>query len=365
MELAASCYTGSLSEIVSRAGEWMLASGIQEGSGGVARYFRSDLGKNNPVSTEITGYAVSGYVYLHSLLGDAAYIEAARRAARFLAGAAWHGPSQSMPFEIEPPEFTYFFDCGIIVRGLLAAWRATSEPEFLQAAVAVGNSMAADFADGAGTYHPILALPSKKPLDREPLRWSRAPGCYQLKAAMGLLELAEATGDARYREPYDRTLEFALSTYGSFLPGHSDPAKVMDRLHAFAYFLEGLLPRISDSRCAAALCDGMERLGRHLREIAPEFARSDVYAQLLRIRLYADWYGVAPLDSAAAEFEAGELARYQVNGQERRTHGGFYFGTKNGKALPYVNPVSAMFALQALALHELRSPERIGRHLLI
>ena len=87
----------------------------------------------------------------------------------------------------------------------------------------------------------------------------------------------------------------------------------MDRLHAFCYFLEGLLPRSGDARCAAALRDGIGRCAWHLRDIAPEFERSDVYAQLLRIRLYADWLGVEPLDRAAAEFEAERLAAFQAD----------------------------------------------------
>jgi uncharacterized protein YyaL (SSP411 family) len=67
-----------------------------------------------------------------------------------------------MPFEIAPAAFTYFFDCGIIVRGLLAVWRATGEQEFLDAAVATGLSMARDFAGPNGDFHPILALPPRR-----------------------------------------------------------------------------------------------------------------------------------------------------------------------------------------------------------
>ena len=52
-----------------------------------------------------------------------------------------------MPFEVDPPRSRYFFDCGIIVRGLLAAWRATGDEEFLQCAHGRwANSMARDFA---------------------------------------------------------------------------------------------------------------------------------------------------------------------------------------------------------------------------
>ena len=53
---------------------------------------------------------------------------------------------------------------------------------------------------------------------------------------------------------------------------------VMDRLHAYAYFLEGLVPVLARRECAAAMASGIERVARLLREIAPVFARSDVYA---------------------------------------------------------------------------------------
>ena len=113
-------------------------------------------------------------------------------------------------------------------------------------------------------------------------------GCYQLKSAMAWWDLFEVTGDERFRAPYEQVLETSLATYRDFLPGHPERHKVMDRLHAFSYFLEGLLPRASfDPRCAAALADGIDMVAHHLRDIAPEFARSDVFAQLLRARLYA------------------------------------------------------------------------------
>ena len=254
---------------------------------------------------------VSTFVYLHSVTKTRAISTARIAAARFLA-CAWDPASRTMPFEIEPAAFSYFFDCGIIVRGLLAVWRATGEQEFLDIAVAIGESMVRDFASAAGDFHPILALPARTPVPRDPIRWSRTATCYQLKSAMAWWDLFEATRDARFIEPYERVLEASLRTFGDFLPGHPERPKVMDRLHAFCYFLEGLLPRAADSRCAAALRDGIERCAWHLRDIAPEFERSDVYAQLLRVRLYADWLGVVPLDRAAAEFEAAQLAGFQA-----------------------------------------------------
>jgi len=336
-------------------------SGIQQPNGGVARYYRTDLACNHAVSTEITGYAASAFVYLHTTTKDAQYLDRAISAARFLTRTAWDPASAAMPFEIDPPAPTYFFDCGIVIRGLVSVWRVTADAEFLDAATALGQSMVRDFASSDGSFHPILSLPDKRPLEPDATRWSRSPGCYQLKAAMAWWDLLEATADEHFREPYERVLEYSLGTCAEFLPGHAERPKVMDRLHAFLYFLEGLLPSAHEPRVAAAMRDGIPRTAHYLREIAPEFERSDVYAQLLRMRLYADRAGALPLDGTAAQFEAERLAEFQAAG------GGFYFGRQAGAWLPYVSPVSSAFALQALELwDECRSGKaRVWRHLLI
>jgi hypothetical protein len=329
-----------------RAGCWFLSSGIQDGCGGVARYYRSDTGEYLPVSSEITGYAASTLTYLHSITGRAEYLDRAVIAARYLSRRVWQPALEAFPFEPDASreQFNYFFDAGIIIRGLLAVWRAAPEREFLDVAAACGRAMNRDFWNSVD-IHPVLTLPGKEPVSRDG-GWSRNPGCYQLKSALAWLELAAATGDESFRAPYERALAYSLATYGSFLPGVADRLKVMDRLHAFSYFLEGLLPVLNRKICATALCDGIRRLSAHLREIRPAFERSDVYAQLLRARLLADLAGVAPLDEAAAEEEAATLATYQNTG------GGFGFGRKSGGDLPFVNPVSTGFGLQALAMWE-------------
>ena len=335
----------------------------------MARYYRTDSQRNQPVSTEITGYAVSALAYLHALSDDARFLDRASQAARFLTGA-WDAASGSMPFELAPAAPTYFFDCGIVVRGLLSAWRATGDGQFRDIAVSLGESMARDFVSAGGVIHPILSLPAKSPMECDPTRWSRSPGCYQLKSAMAWFDLAEATGRAEFRACYERALELALRQYPEFLPGHPDPLKVMDRLHAFCYFLEGLLPRATDPACARALAGGIEHTAALLRQIAPRFERSDVYAQLLRLRLHAGYAGAVPIDRAAAGWEAARLTEFQAASEDPRIDGGFYFGRRQGEWLPFVNPVSTAFALQALALWDGSAGGVVGgprphRHLLI
>jgi hypothetical protein len=329
-----------LSSYLDRAGRWYLASGIQEESGGVARYYRSDLERNAPVSTEITGYAVSALLYLHYLDGAPRYMEAAVRAARFLTRSAWNGAVSAFLFE-PSSELAYFFDTGIVIRALARLWRDTHDFEALQTARISARAMAADFAAG-GRFHPVLLLPAKQPLAYDH-RWSRHPGCYQLKAALAWLEVDNAA-------PYEEVLACSLAGEASFLPGDADNERVMDRLHAYCYFLEGLLPASHRPECARALARGIARVAALLEEIAPVFARSDVYAQLLRLRLYADRLGIEPLDRAAAEKEATAIAAFQCAGSDPRIDGGFWFGRKRDEFLPYVNPVSTAFCTQALAM---------------
>lgn len=342
----------SMHTLIDAAGRWFLNSGIQELNGGVARFYRSDVGRNAGISTEITGYTLSALLFLHRRTGQREYLDSGLRAARFLTRVAWDVRLGTFPFEHSvdgdhSERLAYFFDCGIIVRGLLAAWRTTGEGEFLDIAAATGRAMRADFRT-PGVIHPILALPDKRPLDYQ-ARWSAEPGCYQLKAAMAWYDLFESTGEMDFLRAYQSVVDEALATQQGFLPGSPDSGKVMDRLHAYTYFLEGLLPVLDRSDCADAFRAGITRVAGYLEEIAPQFARSDVYAQLLRMRLCGESLGIVPLDRAAASREAEQLATFQLRSEDPRVGGGFGFGRKRGEQLPFVNPVSAAFSLQSLA----------------
>jgi hypothetical protein len=337
--------------VTRRGVDWLLKSGIQHPSGGVARLCRTDTWEYRAVSNEITGYAASALLYLHRVTGLEECLEAAVRAGHYLTRTAWKPALASMPFECQAQgELAYFFDLGIVARALVALWRATGEEEFLGTAAACAESMARDFRGPSG-YHPVLTLPDKQPVAGDG-RWSRQPGCYQLKAALAWDEVAGAGAGDQYRALYEGAVEASLASQAAFLEGEPDRERLVDRLHAYCYFLEGLLLQASSPDCARALGEGMERAGRLLREIRPVFERSDVWAQLLRLRLYAAALGAVPLDRQRAREEAAAIPSFQLLDADRRAAGGFRFGRKAGAPMPFVNPVSTVFALQALALWE-------------
>ena len=335
---------------LTRAGRWFLESGIQEPSGGVARFYRSEVCQNKPVSTEITGYTASALAYLYEATGNAEYLDRARHTARFLTERAWDPNLSTFPFEYPSPSSvsdhrTFFFDCGIIIRGLLAVWRFTKEDQLLDLARTASLAMVTDF-DAGSDFWPILELPSKQPLDRT-THWSRSSGCYQLKSALAWYDVAQITGDDCLSSAWSKLLEASIKGYQTFLPAQT-PHQTMDRLHATSYFLEALSPVLDRPDCAGAFRQTLGTVSGYLHEIAPSFARSDVYAQLLRARI--NGASVVPLDSTLAAIEAEALTSFQAESPDVRIDGSFLFGRRDGQLSPHVNPVSTAFALQALEM---------------
>lgn len=335
---------------LARAGRWFLDSGIQEPSGGFSRFYRSEIQKNLPVSTEISGYAAKALVFLYRTTKNAEYLDAARRTAGFLTDQAWDPGLRLFPYEYPSPtaesrHLAYFFDSGIIIRSLIALWQETREDRLIEISTEAARGMSA-FWTGRD-YHAILSLPDKLPLPRT-AQWSTAPGCYQTKSALAWWELAEITGDERLRQDYLNLIESGIHTYRGFLAGANERLKIMDRLHAYSYFLEALSPLLDRADCLETYRNVLAEAARYLRELAPEFARSDVYAQILRARVRASH--VIPLDRNAAREEADALAGFQTESEDPRTNGGFLFGRRNGAPSPHVNPVSTTFAIQALEM---------------
>jgi hypothetical protein len=191
-------------------------------------------------------------------------------------------------------------------------------------------------------------MPAMEPLDYTP-QWSRSPGCYQLKSALAWFDLYSVTSAPRFLDWYESALAQALRSHAAFLPAET-PEKTMDRLHAHSYFLEGMMPAADRPEVRSTLREAIARTAKYLREIAPVFERSDVYAQLLRARLFADQAGAVEIARADAEHEVRRIPTFQLQHSDRRYDGGFAFGRKGGEIIPHMNPVSTGFCSQALAM---------------
>ena len=336
---------------------WLIRSGIQDESGGVARYYRADDREYKTISTATTGYFISALLRLQWSTGEPPP-PAAIRAGYFLIEHAFDPASELFFFErgdnADPrASLAYFFDCGLIVRSLLDLWKATSDRAYLECAEKCGLAMSTKMSVVDGSFFPLYDVSANHPHSGSGT-WSVEPGVYQLKVGLAFLELAEATGLGQFKSAMESLLKWSLRRQESFLGGDDDDShRVMDRAHAYCYFLEGLLPEVAlDRDCNQALQFGILRVENLLTEIGAEFQRCDVIAQLLRLRIFADLFGVMELSRGRADQEANAIIEYQMQSSDPKVDGGFAFAKRNGEIVPHVNPATTIFAVQALKMWE-------------
>ena len=331
---------------IEKAKSWLLHSGIQREDGGVARFHRVDSDESGPVSTEITGYLASGLAFLRGC-GCAQL----KRSADFLVEEAWDVDECFLRYEpgtaAGQRACSYFFDCGIAGLALVQYWELTGDRRYLKSALEIGRSMLVDFPASNGAFTPVITLPGKEPMPYGAW-WSKAPGCYQLKAALLWLRLSECVDEHAFGNAFRKVMAYAVEDSESFLSGPADD-KMMDRLHAFLYFLEGLLPLAGERAYGQLISRGLASATGVLRKMTPAFVRSDVCAQLVRLRLFAHEAARLPLDADSVDREIQKLLAFQFKSADTRINGAFCFGSRAGVLLPYANPVSTVFAAQALA----------------
>ncbi len=338
-----------------RAGlQWLAHSGIQAASGGLSRYYRGDTEEYKNISTEITAYGVQGYLQL-PMPGEPGLLSHALRAGQFLCYDAGDPEAGVFPFEVPrtgfpPSHLVYFFDCGIIIRGLIALWNATTDPMYLERAERCGATMLQRMSRVDGTFFAVLDLASGVP-SANPEVWSLDADVYQLKVGLAFLELAELTSSGLFSRTAEGLLQWSLRRHEMFLPGCDAKDQVSDRIHAYCYFLEGLLPFVEKQfECALALQTSIARVESLIAETAAVLERCDCVAQLLRLRLIADYMGFVEIDLAAASREVERIAGFQLHTEDPRTNGTFSFGRRHGELVCHANPVSTIFALQALRM---------------
>src|SRR6185312_2070802 len=91
----------------------------------------------------------------------------------------------------------YFFDCAIVIRGLMALWNLTGDPQYLTRAERCGAALMDRMSRVDGSFFPFLARDSGIPSAGED-HWSLEPGVYQLKTGLAFLELGEATSSGLF-----------------------------------------------------------------------------------------------------------------------------------------------------------------------
>lgn len=253
---------GSNRDHIQATMDWLCAAQDADQTGGVAAFYDVREGRWGPLYPETTGYIIPTFYDAASYLNDDTYRQRALRMASWLLTLQL----ESGAFPIGPlwPEWErqpIVFDTGQILFGLVRAYQETGEDRFLAAARKAGDWLVAiQDSDGAWRKHTSLGFVHT----------------YNVRSALGVLLLAEASNQGPYKDAAIRNLRWAMTQQepdGWFQNAgftlQEDPLT-----HTIAYTIEGLLEagiilsdgamiasarRAADALCARQTADGFLR----------------------------------------------------------------------------------------------------------
>ncbi|MBI4043158.1 MAG: hypothetical protein HY391_06765 [Deltaproteobacteria bacterium] len=366
---------------------WLLDSGIQDLSGeadkrgGVHAWYEREGNFYPFLYSEITGYAMTTFVFLDRVFPNSVWMGRAELAAQWLIQNAFHeaGGVKSRDYLVERAfvesyAFTqgrlFAFDTAMVGYGLLQLYQRKGAEEgriYLRYAERAADFLKRTLKKSDGRVYPYFDLKTGAS-GEEFDKWSNQTGSFHAKLALFLIDHYRLTGDPSSRELALKLLDYALSLQaqdGRFITSLKDEST---ELHPHCYTLEGLLygalilkedqylPPIRkgmkwllDSTAEDGSLPSVYRKGEFAR-----FERSDVAAQVLRMGALLSGIGEAP-----AQTMAGTLKKIQQHlcacqfRQEDSQKGGFLYGySVEGKPLRHLNSWCSMFALQALWMYE-------------
>jgi hypothetical protein len=304
-------------QIISDSVRWLLYSGIRikNGSNRGAVYGWKNL---NPPSypfiySEITGYAITSYVYIYSELLNNEALAAAKDCANWLIqNTSNNKPSTTSLLPtgiIEVSDFNqkgdlsnqiYAFDNGMVVIGLLNLYKITKDQNLLKVAEKIVKLLADVYFDGSKVIAVLdrsgNTISSDSFRDNYGIKWSSVSGPYHSKLSLCLLELSSLTNNNYYAAMSDSLCKFALKFQRSDGRFVTNPDQEnITFLHPHLYACEGLVYagiRCSNNDYLLAGIKGViwamnqinlstGGLPRNTAVGAPE--QSDCMAQLLRL----------------------------------------------------------------------------------
>jgi len=220
--------------------DWIERARAMSGDGGVSKGF--DLLRNRwaPSYPETTGYTIPTLLNAAEVLRRPKLKSLALSLANYLLKSAT--PEGGVVHWADPTAYPIVFDTGQVMFGWLAAFDATRDERYLEAAERAGNWLVS-IQDASGAWKEHQHLGVEKVIDT--------------RVAWALLELHRRIGRPAFQETAVRNLEWAKQQqdadgwfqHCAFIEGH-DPFT-----HTLAYTAEGLFEcghLLGESRCVQA-----------------------------------------------------------------------------------------------------------------
>lgn len=366
------------------AARWLGHSGIQSASkdprrnGGVAAWYEPDKKMYPFLYSEITGYALSAWVFLNRVHPRQEFLSAARRASDWLIRNALYkdGGVKTRFYLVKhyvSPNYcfhygrVYAFDASMAGYGFLQLFMVTKDEKYLRAAERILHFLTTKMMKPDGSFHPYFDSHAQK-CGQDLDKWSDQEGSFHGKLALFFTDYYRLTGIESYRSVTFRLLDWVKDRQkadGRFPTGKKDGST---HLHPHAYTLEGLLYAgvlLERPDYVQAAFKGFLWMRRGVsaegsvssifeKKGFSHHERSDIVAQFLRIGavLYALYPKKMVAHLTMLESVKEHLLLFQRRDASRQSGGFLYGAATDGLMRPHLNAWATMFALQALWMHD-------------
>lgn len=241
---------------------WLCRAQDATPDGGVARMYHIKSGWG-PSYPETTGYIIPTFIDFATFVDDRQYLDRALRMADWeidvqLPDGAVQGGT------IADPPSPAIFNTGQVTFGWVAAYRATGDVKYRDAAKRAGDYLC-EQQDPDGAWRRNLSAfcqPIPKPDSY----------CYNIRTAWALHLLSQATNDPRYSKAAERNLDYVLGRTrpNGWTPDNclNDPARPL--LHTIAYTAQGML----ETACLAGNQRAIEAVETANEHLAGSFEQS-------------------------------------------------------------------------------------------
>lgn len=328
---------------------WLLHSGVQDDGGAVSAGYQAH-------QREFTGMSLqAGALFISALLDvgeDDERREAAQRAGAYLMEQTFDLSCDLFAVETQEGKLADLADNGALIEAFTALYLATKETSYVDCAERCGRAIQTRMTRVDGSLFPAYDLNAQTPIENDQ-EGGIDSGIDQLKISKALRALGDARGHHEFESTVTLMLKWALARHEASMPHNQDADEAMQSLDAYCRFLEGLVPAAAgDIMAGQTLNSGVLNVEAQLLTFGRDLRRSEVVARLLRLRLYADAFGIAELDYGEAEAEAAILAEFQLQSMDPKADGGFAHERRRGRRGPEVDTSATAVALQALSMWE-------------
>ncbi len=213
---------------------------------GLGYLYGYDIGNNKPlepVYCEVAGYGLSLHTFLYLWLNKEQY-EYIGGLLSFLDYSFSQNNSHVAPYGFYPSknvwdELVYSFDNGVIVKGLLDAYKILNDKKILEKSLKVSEWLINNMQYDDGSFRAAYNYSRKAFVDFD--KWYGSKGCLHGKLAMPFLFIWRLSGNERFRESSIKLVQWLLNLQLSNGAFRAKEKANYVFLHAHCYALEGLL----------------------------------------------------------------------------------------------------------------------------